>query len=134
MGAKIAASADLDVRLVKTCVKNLVSYNVIQLISIFQYSNTYATCPGLSNLYKYPKIQHECIKFITKNSEGSPPSMYDVFQLYCAIKAGVTVKSLCSRLSPQEKNVDERKLIQFGLMKGFIRKLHKYPVHTGGGR
>lgn len=41
---------------------------------------------------------------------------------------GVTVRDLCIRFNPQALNIDERKLIQFGLQNGLIRRLHCYPV------
>ena len=43
---------------------------------------------------------------------------------------GITVKDLCVRFNPQALNIDERKLVQFGLMNGIIQRLHQYPVHT----
>lgn len=55
-------------------------------------------------------------------------SLRDVFQLYCGLSPGTTVRDLCSRYSLQLQRVDERKLIQFGLMKSLIRRLQKYPV------
>ena len=97
-----------------------------------------------------------------------PPLFCDVFQLYCGLSAGATVRDLCSRYNPSFLRIDERYcysyyfhcaghnsrfprpfpflspstdwllastyisffrcLIQFGLMKGFIRRLHKFPV------
>ena len=36
--AKIAADSDVDVNIVKVCVQNLVYYDVIKIISIFQVS------------------------------------------------------------------------------------------------
>lgn len=81
-------------------------------------------------------------------------SLRDVFQLYCGLSPGTTVRDLCSRYSQQLQRVDERwrsigrlipwaairacnitgtwcflrRLIQFGLMKNLIRRLQKYPV------
>nr|XP_015203554.1 PREDICTED: nitrogen permease regulator 2-like protein [Lepisosteus oculatus] len=55
-------------------------------------------------------------------------NLRDVFQLYCGLSPGTTVRDLCSRYAQQLQRVDERKLIQFGLMKGLIRRLQKYPV------
>lgn len=49
---------------------------------------------------------------------------------------GVSVRDLCIRFNPQALNVDERRLIQFGLLHNLIRRLHQYPVFLspdGGG-
>ena len=32
----------------------------------------------------------------------------DVFELYCGLKAGTTVKDLCARINPHGRAVDER--------------------------
>ena len=56
----------------------------------------------------------------------------DIFQLYCALGPGVTVKDICTRFNPHALKIDERKLIQFGLMKGLIRRLQKYPIKIPG--
>lgn len=45
---KIAAFADVDPGLTRLCIRDLVFYGVVELISIFQYSNTYTTTPDLS--------------------------------------------------------------------------------------
>ncbi|XP_015764200.1 PREDICTED: nitrogen permease regulator 2-like protein [Acropora digitifera] len=61
-------------------------------------------------------------------SGRTPPSFRDVFMLYCGLSPGATVKDLCTRYSPSNLRVDERRLIQFGMVTGIIRRLHKYPV------
>lgn len=40
------------------------------------------------------------------------------------------LREWCIRMRPREVNVDERKLIQFGVFYGFIRKLLTYPIAT----
>ncbi|KAM5234557.1 GATOR1 complex protein NPRL2 isoform 2-T2 [Hipposideros larvatus] len=57
-------------------------------------------------------------------------SLRDVFQLYCSLSPGTTVRDLIGRHPQQLQRVDERKLIQFGLMKNLIRRLQKYPVRV----
>ena len=42
--------------------------------------------------------------------------------------AGTTMRDVCTRYSPHSLGIEERKLVQYGLMKGFIRHLKKYPV------
>ncbi|XP_050411926.1 GATOR complex protein NPRL2 isoform X1 [Patella vulgata] len=125
--AKIAAEADIEVNRVKACLQNLIHYQVIQGISIFQYSNVYTVTPELQQLANDPDLQAECIFFIARK-EHRPPNFRDIFQMYCNLTAGTTVKDLCSRYNPHSLQIDERKLIQYGLMKGYIRRLHKYPI------
>ena len=44
------------------------------------------------------------------------------------MKPGITFKEICTTYSPSAENIDEKKLIRFGLLKGLIRRLQKYPV------
>ncbi|XP_016296789.1 GATOR1 complex protein NPRL2 isoform X3 [Sinocyclocheilus anshuiensis] len=123
---KISAEADVELNLVRIAVQNLLYYEVVTLVSIFQYSNVYCTTPKVQNLIDKKCLQEECIHYVSKL--GQRTNLRDVFQLYCGLTPGTTVRDLCSRYSHQLQRVDERKLIQFGLMKGLIRRLQKYPV------
>lgn len=35
------------------------------------------------------------------------------------------MKDLCTRLNPVAFNVDERNLVEFGILEGFIRRIYK---------
>ncbi|XP_056605693.1 GATOR complex protein NPRL2 [Triplophysa dalaica] len=123
---KISAEADVELNLVRIAVQNLLYYEVVTLVSIFQYSNVYCTTPKVHNLIDDKDLQEECLSYVSK--PGHRTSLRDVFLLYCGLTPGTTVRDLCSRYSHQLQRVDERKLIQFGLMKNLIRRLQKYPV------
>ncbi|XP_023251993.1 GATOR complex protein NPRL2-like [Seriola lalandi dorsalis] len=102
-------------------------YDVVTLVSIYQYSNVYCTTPKVQSLIDDKSIQEECLNYVSKQGQKRA-SLRDVFQLYCGLSPGTTVRDLCSRYSQQLQRVDERRLIQFGLMKSLIRRLQKYPV------
>ncbi|KAA0713155.1 GATOR complex protein NPRL2 [Triplophysa tibetana] len=123
---KISAEADVELNLVRIAVQNLLYYEVVTLVSIFQYSNVYCTTPKVHNLIDDKDLQEECLSYVSK--PGHRTSLRDVFLLYCGLTPGTTVRDMCSRYSHQLQWVDERKLIQFGLMKNLIRRLQKYPV------
>uniref|UniRef100_A0A8B9M3U4 NPR2 like, GATOR1 complex subunit n=1 Tax=Accipiter nisus TaxID=211598 RepID=A0A8B9M3U4_9AVES len=92
-----------------------------------QYSNVYCTTPKVQDLVDDKCLQEECLSYVTKQGHKRA-SLRDVFQLYCGLSPGTTVRDLISRYTLQLQRVDERRLIQFGLMKGLIRRLQKYPV------
>ncbi|ESO95737.1 hypothetical protein LOTGIDRAFT_188434 [Lottia gigantea] len=125
--AKIASEADIEVNRVKACLQNLLHYQVIQNLSIFQYSNVYTITPQLQQLATDKQLQEECIQFVGRK-EKKQPTFYDIYKMYCSLTAGITVKDICSRYNPHSLLIDERKLLQYGLLKGFIRRLHKYPI------
>ncbi|KAL0272236.1 UNVERIFIED_CONTAM: hypothetical protein PYX00_005292 [Menopon gallinae] len=122
--SKIAAEADVENNLVKSCVQNLVYYGVVSLIPIFQYSNVYAGTAQLRKLAEDPKLQKECLDYVTKSARH-PPSFRDVFIFYASMTRGTTVKDLCIRLNPHSKRINERKLVQFGVLHGFIQRIYK---------
>lgn len=45
--------------------------------------------------------------------------------MYSNMKSGVTMKDLCIRFNPLQLNIDERSLVEFGILEGFIRRIHE---------
>ncbi|XP_029175760.1 GATOR complex protein NPRL2 [Nylanderia fulva] len=129
--SRIAAAADVENNLVKSCVQNLVYYGVVTLIPIFQYSNVYACTPKLRQLGDDLKLQERCIAYTSK-SPRQPASFRDIYRMYSSMTYGVTMKDLCQRLNPQNLRINERRLVQFGLIEGFIRRIYNYPVLVPG--
>jgi hypothetical protein len=41
---------------------------------------------------------------------------------------GWTLADWAIRMQPHQLNIDERKLVQFGIFYGFVRKLNIYPI------
>nr|CAD7266299.1 unnamed protein product [Timema shepardi] len=128
--AKIAAEANVENNLVKACIQNLLYYGTVKLIPIFQYSNIYAATPELKNLTEKKAFQKECLEYVSKTSE-TLASFRDVFVFYCNMTHGTTLRDLCARFNPHFIHIDERKLVQFGLLHKLIRRIHKFPVCVG---
>ncbi|XP_037088178.1 GATOR complex protein NPRL2-like isoform X2 [Pollicipes pollicipes] len=126
--AKISALADVEVQLVKACIRNLLYYGLVELTSIFQYSNTYVVTPEITRLYTERPLQEECCRAVARD-ECIPASVGHVFPLYCALTHSRTLRDLCTEHSMQALRVNERQLVQFGLLRGLIRRIHKYPVY-----
>ncbi|RWS04038.1 nitrogen permease regulator 2-like protein [Dinothrombium tinctorium] len=126
---KIAAEADVEVSLVKACIQNMIYYGIITLIPIFQYSNVYVTTEKLIQLVENTVLRNECLQYVSI-IDAHLPTFRSVFQLYSNMLPGVTVKELCTRFNPNAHGINEKKLVTFGVMKGLIRRLEKYPVLT----
>lgn len=69
--------------------------------------------------------------YVTIKDDLPPPTLYHILQLYSQMTHGVNLKTLCIRLSPRQHNIDERKLVKFGLKHNLIRCINKYPIFTG---
>ncbi|XP_022907949.1 GATOR complex protein NPRL2 isoform X2 [Onthophagus taurus] len=128
--ARIANLSDVENNLVKACVQNLVYYGVVALVPLFQYSNIYCTTPKLNVLIQDVDLQRICLKYVAK-SQRYLPCIRDVFRIYAAMTRGTTIRDLCVRFNPANLRINERKLVQFGVLEGIIRRVHKYPVFLG---
>ncbi|XP_064399940.1 GATOR1 complex protein NPRL2-like isoform X2 [Halichondria panicea] len=123
---KIAMESDVNIDIVMICVQHLIVYKFVKLISIFQYSNMYVCLPKVKTLLTNTNLQSECLDYVAM--EGSTPKASDVFRLFCSLEAGLTVRDLCNRNDLSAMGINERMLVQFGLMRDLIRRLQKYPV------
>lgn len=129
--AKIAVEADVEVSLVKECIRNLTYYGIVQLIPLFLYSAVYTTTPEIVNLATDHGLQKECIAYVAR--QGRPkPTFRSVFEMYCSFHQRSSVRDICSRTNPQALGIDERKLVQFGVMKNLLRRLQKFPIDLKG--
>ncbi|XP_058063478.1 GATOR complex protein NPRL2 isoform X2 [Anopheles bellator] len=132
--ARIAAEADVENQLVKSCIQNLVYYGVVQLLPLLKYSNVYMCTRALQKLTRNRTFADECRRYVqlhTAKDSVRLPSLFNILQLYSQMTHGVTLRSLCQRLCPRDNNIDERKLVSFGLQYCLIRCINKYPIFTG---
>ena len=149
--AKIARLADVGTSLVRACVQNLVyhkvkekiilllirpfklkSEKVVELTSIFQYSNVYTVTPDLAVLRSDKQFRLDLLASVTRrDSLGPAPTFRDVYTFVSSFTYGTTVRDLCQRLNPAKMGIDESRLIQLCVMRGVLRRVHKYPVWTG---
>lgn len=125
---KIATAADIDLGIVRSAVQTLVFHQVVGLIPVFLYSNMYSIKPAIHELYSDVALQRECVAYVARDPDSKPPHFRDVFMLYCALGPGVSVRNLCARHDPALLGVDEQRLVSFGVIKGLLEKLDKYPV------
>lgn len=131
---RIATEADVEVSLVKACIQNLIYYGIVKLIPIFQYSNSYLPTQRLVELYEDEELQQECARYVARlpNLSGNLPSYKSIFKMYCSMNYGITIRDLCLQFNPSSLNIDEKRLIRFGLMKGLIRRIQRYPILIEG--
>lgn len=152
--AKIAELADVELRLVKMAVKELRQHGFAILLDIFHFQACYATTAGLICLVKDQELQDECCRYVASppappnskptgkpNSNGIAgtsatsaatitnddlPVRQTILELYSALGPGVCLADFCLAHRTQLNNIDIRRLITFGVIKGFLRRLHKF--------
>lgn len=131
--AKIAAEADVESNLVKAAVQNLVYHRVVDIVPIFMYSNVYCVTPNLRDIREDINTRTEFMSVIQRPSASGifKTSFRDVYEMVCAFNHHTTVNDICQRFSPKQKlDVDECRLVQYLVLKGILRRIHKYPVYV----
>lgn len=61
--------SDVHINLVKSCVQNLLYYNVVKLVPAFQYGNSYYLTPEFHArlVHGNEYFKNECLFFVAKN-------------------------------------------------------------------
>lgn len=86
----------MELNLVRIAIQNLLYYGVVTLVSILQYSNVYCPTPKVQDLVDDKSLQEACLSYVTKQGHKRA-SLRDVFQLYCSLSPGTTVRDLIGR-------------------------------------
>ncbi len=123
----IAEISSVAVALVRRCVRQLIYFRCVKLVDIFQYSNVYTVTPRLVELAENETLRRHCQRFVWTGA-GELPSGTKLFQLYAALQHGLELKDFCLLHDTSAYNVDEKKLVTFGVLHGLIRRVHRFPV------
>ncbi|KAK4521804.1 Succinate dehydrogenase assembly factor 3 (SDH assembly factor 3) (SDHAF3) [Mucor velutinosus] len=127
---RIAELANVKPEWARQSMEHMMYYGCIIMTDIFQYSNVYAVKPEITRLFdaKYGLAQ-ECLRYIMLPN-APEISIERVYALYCGLKYGLTVKDWIEEQQLTLLHIDERRVISFGVIKGLIYRVHKYPILT----
>ena len=142
---QIAFLADADFKLVKKAIRHLLYYGCVLLLDVFSFSAIYAPTAEIHEFVETREMQEECAKYVALPdndlSEGGtgfqrhldederdkePISGTELVELYLSIKQGQSVKSWCIEHADIAVKMDLRRFITFGVIKGFLYRVHKY--------
>ena len=129
---RISELADADYKLTKKSISHLLYYGCLIMVDVFQFSAIYACTAEISSFMTDYAMQEECVNYIAA-AESQKPKAVEVAQLYCSLSQGVTLKKWCMENALRLRGVDLRRLIAFGVVKGFVYRVHKWPVAVGAG-
>ncbi|GLB34858.1 putative nitrogen permease regulator 2 [Lyophyllum shimeji] len=125
--SRIAHLADCDIALTRQAVSHLLFYQVIMTIDIFQYSNMYSLASSIQWLADESHVRDECGPYVTKPGH-SIPDWPKLLRLYSRLKPGKTVLEWMQEHDVHNLGIDVRRFTSFGVIKGFLRRVHRYPV------
>lgn len=125
--SRIAHLADCDKELTRLAIAHLLYYQVIMVIDIFQFSNMYTLRKSIQWLANEPHVRDECGPYVTK--PGRPiPDWPQLLHLYSRLKSGTTVLEWMQTYNVTQLGIDVRRFVSFGVIKGFLRRVHRWPV------
>ncbi|EME83372.1 uncharacterized protein MYCFIDRAFT_38825 [Pseudocercospora fijiensis CIRAD86] len=143
---KIAELADVEVKLVKRAVKELVHHGKAILLDIFHFQAIYACTDEMVYLLGDPELQDECRRYVatsppTKGTNASVASSSvngaaqdgistreEIVDLYSTLSPGLILSDFCLTSKDELACIDIRRFITFGIIKGFLRRIHKYAL------
>lgn len=137
---RIGMLADADFKLVRKAVRHLLYYGCLILLDIFSFSAIYAPAAGVEAFVADEEAQEECRRYVSVPSlagerggggggdGGAVVSGTRLVELYLSLRQGQSVKAWCVERGDVVKMVDVRRFITFGVIKGFVYRVHKYAV------
>lgn len=69
-----------------------------------------------------------------RNGRGEVVDGVAIVQLFAALRQGLTVRAWYGENSNMLANIDMRRFITFGVIKGFLHRIHRYAIATGSAR
>ncbi|KAI0362371.1 NPR2-domain-containing protein [Trametes cingulata] len=130
--SRIARLANCDLNLTRLAISHLLYYQVIMLIDIFQYSNMYTLRKSIQWLAGEEHIIKECGPYVTKPG-WVIPDWPKLLRLYSRFKAGKTVRDWMEEYDVHKIGIDVRRFTSFGVIKGFLRRVHRWPILLSNG-
>ncbi|KZV72939.1 NPR2-domain-containing protein [Peniophora sp. CONT] len=125
--SRIAHLAHCDVDLTRQAIAHLLYYQVIMTIDIFQYSNMYTLRKSVQWLADEAHVKDECGAYVVREGRAIP-DWPKLLHLYSRLKPGKTVFEWMQDYDVRSLGIDARRFTSFGVIKGFLRRVHRWPV------
>ena len=130
---RIAQEANVALDLAKIALRHLLYYDSILILDLFLFGNIYAPNPEINDfLEDKDGMQDECANYVYINGPRLP-SFY-LCRLFTSLCTSRTIKEWLKlhidQGFPVLNFVDVRRLIQFGVIKGLIYRVHKFAVSS----
>lgn len=135
---KIAELADVELKLVKRAVKELVYHGRAMLLDVFHFQAIYACTEDIAVFVQDEELQAEGRRYmavnqpkedaVLKDTSSSLPTREEVVELFCLLQPGLQLAEFCTTHKARLTNIDIRRFITFGIIKGIVRRLQKYAL------
>lgn len=139
--SQLASKNSLSPHLVAIALQHLLYYDALLLLDTFLFSNTYALTPDFWDMVTdrgNEGLLGEAAEYVLVNGTGDGEGErldggeWWLVRLYASLCLGRTVKEWLAVHASQGfavlNYVDVRRFIQFGVIKGLVYRVHRYPV------
>jgi hypothetical protein len=130
---RIAHDADVALDLTEIALQHLLYYDSILMLDLFLFGNIYAPTSEINDfIADYDGMQDECANYVYINGPRLPN--FYLIRLFTSLCTSRTLKEWLKLHMDQGfailDFIDVRRLIQFGVIKGLIYRVHKYAVSS----
>ncbi|KAI4166075.1 MAG: hypothetical protein LQ342_000506 [Letrouitia transgressa] len=131
---QIALLADADYKLVRKAIEHLLYHGCLLLLDIFSFGAIYAPTAEIGTFVGDKEMQEECAQYVTLpfgrlgRAEEETVAGNQLVELYLRLRQGLMVKSFCMEHEESMKRIDVRRFITFGVIKGFLYRVHRYAI------
>ncbi|KAL8780302.1 MAG: hypothetical protein Q9213_006526 [Squamulea squamosa] len=135
---QISLLADADYKLVRKAIEHLLYYGCLLLLDIFSFGASYGPTAELASFVEDTEMQEECASYVAlpsmdtnaKTPQSGPVSGFQLVELYLKLRQGQTVKNFYVENVEMMDKIDARRFITFGVIKGFLYRIHRYAIAT----
>ncbi|KAL8293073.1 hypothetical protein RQP46_000767 [Phenoliferia psychrophenolica] len=134
---RIAELAEVDLTLARLCIQHLLFYSAIILVDVFMYTNSYAALPGIADIVQHgdeedegvTDLRAECEAYVYNGTGDVPPTPFaTLLKLYSGLAPGLSISNWMDLHAVDSLPVDVRRMLQFGVIKGFLRRVYAFPL------
>jgi hypothetical protein len=129
----IGALADVELKLVKRATEELVQLDRVILLDIFHFQAVYALTGDFAWFIEDETMQRECWNYVAKpdrkdlTASGADHRLVGIYRHF---GPGTSVSDLFTTRQADLAGIDVRRLVTFAIIKGFLRRIHKYTLST----
>lgn len=130
--ARVAEVAEVDIKLVKRAVKGLMAEGRVTVIDRFHFQAVYTLTKDFEWFVNDEAMRQECWDYVTSkpssasNGNGARPKATSLLALYTALAASPSVHDFVIAHRSSLHGIDVRRFVTFGVLKGFLRRKHKF--------
>ena len=148
--AKVAWLADVDYRLARAAVAHFIYYGCALLLDVFSFGAAYGTAPEFAGFVADAEMQREARAYVVRpeavgeGEQGGEEALrrrerarellggVQLVELYASLRQAASMRAWSVEHAEVVRLIDVRRFVTYGVIKGFLYRIHKYAIATGG--